>query len=232
MSHKFLKPKHSYGLICTSEFIATTVTNYLIHINSIAGVNVGQNIFGNCLVVSDTEEPLKHKIVISKVQRQFPFESLDIDHHWIELFCEIMEIKNPEFKRLLTAMTGSLDEKYMLALRIQSQTNQNNFDVALASSIINNEYKLRFSTRDKINSIIALVTDLSKASWVQFVHHVKEEDYGLIISTLEKANNGEIKQIQQSPQNIKNLLNISISALKSQNFSDFNLNLLKTVISK
>lgn len=225
-----LNSKTSYSIQSTSGLIETILINYIIYINSVNGVHLGQSILGNMLIVSDTENPSKHKTVISKIPRDDKFHLVDIDKEWASIFVLIENIKNPDMIKFVRTLVGTLDEKYLLLKQILFCVGDTTFDKDLASSIVNKEYKLRFSTNDKINSIISLINDFSENSWLHFTHQVHSGDFGLIISTLERANNGEIKQIQQNGNTIKNLLNISISALKAENFEDFQLYLLKTVV--
>lgn len=226
-----IKPSTSYYIKSSSDFLTHTLKGFIQHINSIHGVSVGQSVFGKRLIFSDTEMPSKHKIVISSCDRhEAEFELINIDENWVSLFCQINDVKNKNIKKFISHLRGSLEEKYMLMLQIlQCLTPDGGFDDKMASNIVNKEYSLNFATKDKVASLIGLISNFNYSSWLTFTKLVSENDYGLIISIIDKANNGEMKELPINSTIMKNLLEISVCMLKTENFFDFQLAILKRV---
>jgi hypothetical protein len=184
------------------------------------------------MVLSKVANPTKHRIVVSEDRLITDgFTILDIDTSWIKFLALMDNVTNQEFIKYVNRLTGSMEEKYYwFKILADTCVIKGEFMKNKADSMMNDEYKLKFSVRDKITAITNMVNLFNLASWLKFIQVVKEEDYGLIVSFLEQIVNGEVTDVNlNNPQITRSALAISVASLKTSNFFDFQLELMKSV---
>lgn len=227
-----IEPKISYIVLSSSQFAIDIVTNYISFVNQLHGVVFGNSIHGYHLVLSKVANPTKHRVVISeKRDNTEGFVVINVDDNWIKLLALMDNVTNQDFVKYANRLNGSLEEKYYwFKLILETCIIKGEFLKTRADSIMNDEYKLKYSVRDKLNALINMVNLFNLASWLKFVQIVNEEDYGLIISFLEQVVNGEIAEVNlNNTQSMRSALNVSVASLKTNNFFDFQLELMKSV---
>lgn len=227
-----IEPKISYIVRSSSTFATTVLINYIAYINQLHGVVYGNSIHGYHLVLSKVANPTKHRIVVSEDRLVTDgFTVIDVDNSWIKLLALMDNVTNQDFIKYVNRLTGSMEEKYYwFKLLADTCVIKGEFMKNKADSMMNDEYKLKFSVRDKITAITNMVNLFNLASWLKFIQVVKEEDYGLIVSFLEQIVNGEVTEVNlNNPQITRSALAISVASLKTNNFFDFQLELMKSV---
>lgn len=242
-----LKPDTNYCLISKSEFLKNRVADYLVYINSKVDILTEKSIFGKYLMVSDTEEPTKRRVVISYKDRSSEeFSKIDIDKNVVPLTMLTVgvDLSSEGGKQLLKMMSSKLartepEIAYYYAFAVCSDfIRTNEVDYERGSQILNSKaYKGVHTATECYQGLIEFVQQPNEISLNKLIMLFNDDDYqkminylsNLVMDTPEWLSN-KFNTILNNKEFIKNLLKISLIASKSKNRDYFIIMCLKEII--
>lgn len=157
-------PATSYIIISSNDRILSYVLDYILYINASEGIYQWQSFSGKTITISNDKTPSKNSVVISTIQRDGDFMSIDLDNITTHAFFEIHN------KECAKATLNAIQKE------IQSMTKTNQVEILL--QLVSKE---NITTQDALD-LVANVKNLYYQKIQALIYFVKSPTIQNIIN--------------------------------------------------
>lgn len=221
---RLINPRVNYSVIAGSELAARVVINHILQVNSEAGVEPHESLFGDFITVSDTDNPSEGRYVISRIKRP-GFAMLNVEVSWSKIYREIFGVKKVKDFRWFLPTHDQLIKMMLLK----------------SAGFISDEvefYKGNFRPKvkyeDKAFAAINFMSSPNRTSFQRLVALFGgESEFPLLVSIMTGFLSGDTSRdllekhdlLEQSKSVLfrANVINESIRLLRSESYHEFML---------